>query len=69
MDVRITPEPEERDAVLAAVEELLSRDPLPPAYRSVWRQRAIRENVEVLGGGYEGRSSGLLRWFELPQVP
>lgn len=46
MDVRITPEPEERDAVLTAVEELLSRDPLPPAYRSVWRQRAIRENVE-----------------------
>jgi hypothetical protein len=47
VDVRITPEPEERDAVLAAVEELLSRDSLPPAYRSVWRQRAIRENVEL----------------------
>ena len=46
MDVRITPEPAERDAVLAAVDELLSRDPLPPAYRSAWRQRAIRENVE-----------------------
>ncbi|HSC51443.1 MAG TPA: hypothetical protein VLD16_14370 [Gaiellaceae bacterium] len=46
MDLRISPEPEERDAVVAAVEELLSRDPLPPAYRSVWRQRAIRENVE-----------------------
>jgi hypothetical protein len=46
VDVRITPEPEERDAVLAAVEELLSHDPVPPAYRSVWRQRGIRENVE-----------------------
>ena len=46
MDFRITPEPEERNPVLTAVEELLSRDPLPPAYRSVWRQRAIRENVE-----------------------
>ena len=69
MDVRITPEPEEQDAVLAAVEELLSRDPLPAAYRSVWRQRAIRENVEVSGGGYIGRSSGTLRWFESPQVP
>jgi hypothetical protein len=46
VDVRITPEPEERDAVLAAVEALLARDPLPPAYRSIWRQRAIRENVE-----------------------
>ena len=46
MDVRITPEPEERDALLAAVEELLSRDPLPSVYRSVWRQRGVRENVE-----------------------
>jgi hypothetical protein len=46
VDVRITPEPEERDAVLAAVEALLARDPLPAAYRSIWRQRAIRENVE-----------------------
>jgi hypothetical protein len=46
MEVRITPEPEDRDAVVAAVQELLSRDPLPAAYRSVWRQRAIRENVE-----------------------
>ena len=34
MDVRITPEPDDRDAVVAAVEALLSRDPLPTAYRS-----------------------------------
>jgi hypothetical protein len=46
VDVRITPEPEERDAVLAAVETLLARDPLPPAYRSKWRLRGIAENVE-----------------------
>jgi hypothetical protein len=46
VDVRITPEPEERDAVLAAVEALLARDPLPAGYRSIWRQRGIRENVE-----------------------
>jgi hypothetical protein len=46
VDVRVTPEPEERDAVLAAVEALLARDSLPLAYRSGWRQRAIRENVE-----------------------
>jgi hypothetical protein len=45
VDVRITPEPEDRDAVLAAVEALLSRDSLPPAYRSGWRLRGIRENV------------------------
>jgi hypothetical protein len=46
MEIRIRPEPEDRDPVLAAVEELLARAALPPAYRSGWRQRAIRENVE-----------------------
>ena len=45
MDVRITPEPEDRDAVLAAVEALLARDPLPAAYRSGWRLRGVLENV------------------------
>jgi hypothetical protein len=45
VDVRITPEPEERDAVLAAVEALLSRDALPPAYGSGWRLRGVLENV------------------------
>jgi hypothetical protein len=45
VDVRITPEPEERDAVLAAVDALLARDSLPPAYRSGWRLRGMLENV------------------------
>ena len=45
MEVRITPEPEERDAVLAAVEALLARDSLPLAYRSGWRLRGVLENV------------------------
>ena len=51
MDVRITPEPEERDVVLAAVEQLLSRDALPAAYRSGWRSAGIEENV---GQDYAG---------------
>jgi hypothetical protein len=46
VDVRITPEPEERDAVLAAVEALLSHESQPAAYRSGWRERGILENVE-----------------------
>lgn len=46
MDLRIRPEPEDRDTVVAAIEALLARDSVPPAYRSLWRQRAIRENVE-----------------------
>lgn len=45
MDVRITPEPDDRDAVLAAVEVLLARDPLPPAYHSAWRELGVRENL------------------------
>ena len=45
MDVRITPEPEDRGAVVAAVEALLARDLLPAAYRSVWRLRGVLENV------------------------
>jgi hypothetical protein len=45
VNVRITPEPEDRGAVLAAVEALLARDLLPAAYRSVWRLRGVLENV------------------------
>jgi hypothetical protein len=45
VNVRITPEPEERGAVLAAVEALLSRDSLPPAYRSGWRLLGVLENL------------------------
>jgi hypothetical protein len=45
VDARITPEPDDRDAVLAAVEALLSRDPLPAAYRSAWRELGVRENL------------------------
>ena len=48
MEVRITPEPDDRDAVLAAVQALLARDRVPAAYRSGWREAGIRENL-----GYE----------------
>jgi len=45
VNVRITPEPDDRDAVLSAVEALLSRDPLPAAYRSAWRELGVHENL------------------------
>ena len=45
MDARITPEPDDCDAVLIAVEALLSRDPLPAAYRSAWHRLGVRENL------------------------
>src|SRR5215210_6499496 len=50
VDVQIRPEPEERDAILAAVEALLKRDPAPAAYTSGWRTRGVRENVDEAYG-------------------
>jgi hypothetical protein len=46
VELSIRPEPDERDAIVAAVEALLARDPLPEPYRSAWRMRGIRENVD-----------------------
>jgi hypothetical protein len=45
VEVEIRPEPDDRDAVLAAVEALLSADAEPPAYRSAWREAGVLENV------------------------
>jgi len=61
VDVRITPEPEERDVVLAAVEQLLSRDPLPAAYRSGWRSAGIEENVDQEDAGLPRSNPGATR--------
>lgn len=49
MEIRPEPGPAERQAILAALEELLEGDQVPAAYRSVWRAEGIRENVEDLG--------------------
>jgi hypothetical protein len=57
VDVRITPDPEDRDAVLAAVEALRKRDSLPPAYRSGWRERGVRENLDGQGETVRPRKS------------
>jgi hypothetical protein len=46
VELEITPEPEDREAVVAAAKALLRLDPLPPAYRSAWRDQGVRENVE-----------------------
>jgi len=61
VDVWITPEPEERDVVLAAVEQLLSRDPLPAAYRSGWRSAGIEENVAQDDAGLPRSKPGATR--------
>ena len=47
MDVEIRPQPspEERSALLAALERLLAEPELPAAYRSRWRELGIRENA------------------------
>jgi hypothetical protein len=54
MDLEISPEPEppEREAIAAAVEQLLEDDfsaPGAASYRSAWRLAGIRENVEAHG--------------------
>jgi hypothetical protein len=49
MEIRPEPGPAERQAILAALEELLESDQVPAAYRSAWRAEGIRENVEDLG--------------------
>jgi hypothetical protein len=48
MDAEIRPEAsgEEREAILRAVEDLLTCDPRPPAHRSAWREQGIRENAD-----------------------
>jgi hypothetical protein len=48
MDVEIRPEPapEEREAILAALESLAAEDGPPAPYRSSWRAAGIRENLE-----------------------
>ena len=51
MQITPTPSPEEAAAIAAAVRVLLEAnrregaDPLPAAYRSTWRNTAIREGV------------------------
>jgi hypothetical protein len=45
-EIRPDPSPEERAAILAALERLLSVDSRPPAYRSAWREVGIRENLD-----------------------
>ena len=48
MEYEIRPEPtaRERDAIVAALERLLARDPVPAAYTSLWRDAGLRENVD-----------------------
>jgi hypothetical protein len=46
VELEITPEPDEREPLLAAARLLLSADGKPPPYRSAWRESGIRENAE-----------------------
>lgn len=44
--IKPDPSPEERAAILAALERLLAGDRRPAAYRSAWREEGIRENLD-----------------------
>ena len=52
-DIRPAPAPEERAAILAALEHLV-HDGVPAAYRSGWREAGIRENLEEAPDGRPG---------------
>ena len=45
-EIRPEPTPQERVAILAALEHLLAEDPRPPAYLSAWRVAGVRENLD-----------------------
>jgi hypothetical protein len=45
-EIRPEPNPEERAAILAALERLFDGDAEPPAYRSAWREAGVRENLD-----------------------
>jgi hypothetical protein len=45
-EIRPEPTPEERAAILAALERLLSDGSGPRVYRSAWREAGIRENLD-----------------------
>lgn len=44
-EIRPEPSPQERMAILVALERLFA-DGGPPAYRSGWREAGIRENLD-----------------------
>jgi hypothetical protein len=44
-EIRPDPTPEERAAILAALERLVADG--PPAYRSAWRELGVRKNVDA----------------------
>jgi hypothetical protein len=46
LQIRPEPTPEERVAILVAVEGFLSADVRPSAYGSAWRDTAVRENLD-----------------------
>lgn len=48
MEPEITPvpSPEERAAILAALQDPNADEGVPPAYRSLWRRNGIRESLE-----------------------
>jgi hypothetical protein len=45
-EIRPEPAPQEREAIVTALQRLLAREPEPTAYTSRWRDAGLRENVE-----------------------
>lgn len=58
---RPDPDPEARAAIALALEGLLRREELPPAYRSRWLAEGIVENLDGDDEGPAGGSSSRLQ--------
>ena len=46
-EIRPEPSPEERAAILLALEQVLAEDARPAGDRSSWREAGIRENLDL----------------------
>jgi hypothetical protein len=46
LEIRPEPTPQERAAILVALERLLADIPRPPADLSAWRAAGVRENLD-----------------------
>ncbi len=61
VEIRPEPEPEERQAIEAALRRLIRGGAPPAAYTSAWRQTGLRESVEPYAGARPRKSFGATR--------
>ncbi len=63
MEIELKPEPgpKEREAIELALQRIMARGSLPPAYTSAWRQAGVRAAVENQAAARPRKSFGATR--------